>query len=356
MQFVSSTADDLTPPDPDPTTWANGPAAISPFSISMKATPATDTNGVQYYFACTAGGGHDSGWQSGAAYVDTGLQPLTQYTYTVKARDKSFNQNETAVSGSASATTPIVSVAPSVVHWKFNEGSGTAASDATGNGNTGTLYNSPTWMTGKFGSALSFDGVNDYVYLNNLSTPVSGDASISLWLNYTGANTGLRALNLGGWQVRFSGGCVGWDNSGGPNTETYSTNAYNNGQWHHVVFTRTGTNYKMYIDTMADKTGTGTALSYTSLCVGAADAGTNFYIGKIDDVRIYDYALTQSEINTLYLPYDFNGDGEINIGDLSMLVSSWLQDNPSIDIAPEPDGDGIVDLLDFSVLAGNWLK
>jgi hypothetical protein len=121
------------------------------------------------------------------------------------------------------------------------------------------------------------------------------------------------------------------------------------------VFTRTGTNYKMYIDRMADKTGTGTAPSYSSLYAGSTDGAAQFYIGKIDDVRIYDYALTQSDINTLYQPCDFNGDGQINGGDLSLLVSSWLQDNPSIDIAPEPDGDDIVDLLDFSVLSEKWM-
>ena len=60
---------------------------------------------MEYYFTCTAGGGHNSGWQDGTTYEDTALQPNTQYTYTVKARDKSANQNETAASTAKSATT-----------------------------------------------------------------------------------------------------------------------------------------------------------------------------------------------------------------------------------------------------------
>ena len=85
---LSATTQDLTPPTPDPMTWAAVPAAAGPTSITMTATTASDPSGVEYYFQCTAGGGHDSGWQSGAAYTDTGLSEATQYTYQVKARDK----------------------------------------------------------------------------------------------------------------------------------------------------------------------------------------------------------------------------------------------------------------------------
>jgi hypothetical protein len=98
--------DDTTAPNPDPMTWATEPEAASSSSISMTATTASDDlSGVEYYFECTSGGGHNSGWQDNPIYTDTGLSPDTQYTYKVKARDKSSNQNETGWSGSLSATT-----------------------------------------------------------------------------------------------------------------------------------------------------------------------------------------------------------------------------------------------------------
>ncbi|MCK4959147.1 MAG: hypothetical protein KAT00_07095, partial [Planctomycetes bacterium] len=101
----SATTEDGTPPTPDPMTWATEPFAAGPYSISMTATTASDPNGVQYYFTCTAGGGNDSGWQDISDYTDTGLNDLTLYTYTVTARDKSSNLNETAPSVALSATT-----------------------------------------------------------------------------------------------------------------------------------------------------------------------------------------------------------------------------------------------------------
>ncbi|MCK5173561.1 MAG: hypothetical protein KAR47_09220, partial [Planctomycetes bacterium] len=101
----SATTEDTTAPLPNPMTWATVPFATSTSSISMTATTASDPSGVEYYFANITDPNHDSGWLAIATYIDTGLSELTSYTYTVKSRDLSGNQNETVVSGSRSATT-----------------------------------------------------------------------------------------------------------------------------------------------------------------------------------------------------------------------------------------------------------
>ena len=105
---VSGGVPDDEPPIPNPLTWAIQPQATGSSSVSMTATTAFDTSGVEYYFdetsECT--GGSDSGWQDSPTYEDTDLQPETTYTYRVKARDKSANQNETAMSLPLSVTTP----------------------------------------------------------------------------------------------------------------------------------------------------------------------------------------------------------------------------------------------------------
>jgi hypothetical protein len=97
---------DYTLPTPDPMTFATAPASAGDSSIAMVATTASDTDhDVEYYFTCTAGGGHDSGWQTSTSYTDTGLLHETEYTYTVKARDTSTNKNATGASEALSATT-----------------------------------------------------------------------------------------------------------------------------------------------------------------------------------------------------------------------------------------------------------
>jgi len=96
---------DTTPPSPAQMTWATEPYATGTTSVSMEATTATDPSGVEYYFTCTAGGGHDSNWRDNPVYEDMGLTEGTLYTYTVKARDKSPNQNENVPSTPASART-----------------------------------------------------------------------------------------------------------------------------------------------------------------------------------------------------------------------------------------------------------
>ena len=104
---VSGEPTDTTPPNPNPMSWAQLPAANDSSSISMTASIATDESpgAVQYYFRCTAGaaGCVDSGWQATTSYTATGLQDDSSYSWTVKARDVAGN--ETGESAVGSATT-----------------------------------------------------------------------------------------------------------------------------------------------------------------------------------------------------------------------------------------------------------
>jgi hypothetical protein len=103
---------DTTPPTPNPMTWSTVPYAVTTSSIHMIATTATDTSGVEYYFANVTNPAHDSGWQNEPNYLDKGLLASTKYTYKVKARDKSSNHNETAYSITADANTGQVVTPP----------------------------------------------------------------------------------------------------------------------------------------------------------------------------------------------------------------------------------------------------
>jgi hypothetical protein len=98
---------DISPPTPNPMTWAKTPYPTGATSVSMIATTASDpAPPINYYFdyvdSPTGGtGGTDSGWQSGTSYTNSGLQPNHQYRYRVKARDSAPARNETSYSSIA---------------------------------------------------------------------------------------------------------------------------------------------------------------------------------------------------------------------------------------------------------------
>src|SRR5207249_840524 len=71
-----------------------------------------------------------------------------------------------------------------VAHWKFDDGQGTSAADASGNSLTATLRNDPKWSTGRVGGALSFNGINQYVSAGNSSKLYfPGPFTVAVWVN-----------------------------------------------------------------------------------------------------------------------------------------------------------------------------
>ncbi len=96
---------DTTAPTPNPPTWLQSPTALDEAAIQMSANVGTDASGtVEYYFTCTSGGGHDSGWISANRYTDCGLTPGTSYTYTVMMRDRWGNTTAGSSVGTVSST------------------------------------------------------------------------------------------------------------------------------------------------------------------------------------------------------------------------------------------------------------
>jgi hypothetical protein len=107
---------DTSPPTPNPATFASAPNAISSTEITMTATTGSDPCGpVEYFFNETTdnNGATDSGWVTNPVYTDDGLDPNTEYTYTVQMRDSvKPTPNTGTVSSSASATTDALDTSP----------------------------------------------------------------------------------------------------------------------------------------------------------------------------------------------------------------------------------------------------
>ncbi|MGJ8643647.1 MAG: Ig-like domain-containing protein [Luteolibacter sp.] len=168
---------DLAGPTPSPLTWESAPAETGATSITMTATTANDTNGVEYYFANTtiANGSHDSGWQDSPVFTDTGLNAETSYSYTVKARDKSVNQNESLPSAVTAAAR-----APKSVEESYEATAGESLNIAA----NGVLAND-TDLNDDTLTAVLVSGVSH----GSLSLNADGSFSYTPALDYSGEDS-----------------------------------------------------------------------------------------------------------------------------------------------------------------------
>jgi hypothetical protein len=212
-------------------------------------------------------------------------------------------------------------------HWKFDEGAGTTASDSSGNNNTGTLTNGPTWTSGKVGSgALQFDGVNDEIPFDDVSAfdfSGSNQFTYSAWVYPRSSNAGKVVLSRGsaysspGYTVyylgtNFDGSRWRTDVSDGVNLKVAQSNigAVSLNQWQHLTVVWNGTTLSLYKDgTLLASNNTGTfngvwngstaTVRRTSIAATGMD-NSGYFNGDLDDVRIYNRALSSTDITALY--------------------------------------------------------
>lgn len=259
------------------------------------------------------------------AYTDTGLAPSTTYFYRVKARNFA---GDSAYSNIASGTTLAAALPPPVelvAAYACNEGAGTTTADATGNNNNGTLVGT-TWVAGKNGLALSFNGTGNYV---NAGSGASVDdlvkavpATFSFWMNPgTPTNNLIIAKNDGnvvdaGWWIEnTSSSGLRFVVERASSNMRVGVSSPTAGVWTHVAIVYDGTliaaNQNIYFNgvlqtftTVLDGSGTQGSDAGETLFIGfnrpTSGSGIAFspYNGLLDDIRIYNRALTQTEIQT----------------------------------------------------------
>jgi hypothetical protein len=148
----------------------------------MSAVTASDPSGVEYYFDETSGnpGGSDSGWQDSTSYEDAGLDPQTQYTYQVKARDKSAAQNETGYSSSQSATTDPAPQWTVIISDDFEGGFG----NWNDGGTDCSLYTEGTYAHQGSNAVLIVDNSTppaSTTYTNNLALAAYDEVKVDFW-------------------------------------------------------------------------------------------------------------------------------------------------------------------------------
>jgi len=201
-----------------------------------------------------------------------------------------------------------------IAHWTGD----TTTVDSSGNGHTGSLINGATYGAGVLGQAFSFDGVNDYVTVPGNVVLQPSTISVAMWVN-AAPGGGLRLLadsshggsggtsNQGGWALQLNpNNTLDFAYGNGstfPHLSTTSIVADNT--FHHVVTLLDGPAIRVYVDGMLNNSGiySGTPIASTANS-GNIRLGNHYQFsrplnGFLDDVRIYDHALSQSEIGVL---------------------------------------------------------
>jgi glucose/arabinose dehydrogenase/fibronectin type 3 domain-containing protein len=301
---------DTTPPS-NPTGLTANPAGQM---ITLSWTASTDNVGVTGYRVerclgqnCTTFA--QIGTPTTTSYSDAGLAASTTYTYRVRAVDASNNLS--GYSSPVWATTGADVRPPGLVAgWSFDAGSGTAAVDVSGNNNTGTITGA-TWVTGKYGNALSFNGSSNIVQVaSSSSLNLSTGMTLAAWIMPTGTQSGWRTIMQRQPDAYFlnasnetgplypSGGATA-----GGNTQWISGSAASPvNAWTHVAITYDGSTLKLYVNgaVVRSQATTGAILSSTNpLWIGGNQPYGEYFLGVIDDAQIYNRALTAAEITTV---------------------------------------------------------
>ena len=198
--------------------------------------------------------------------------------------------------------------------WRFDEGIGIVAGDSSGNGNAGALQGNPTpsWVAGEFGKALQFDGLQNHVDVpNSVSLNPSAQFTLAAWVNIpSGATAAYMSVvaKENSYYLRagaptsdsfklclFYGDGVSWKSAVGVNVDLRGTG------WRYLVGVYDGSNLYIYLDGVLQggSAATGSVGSNTNpVVIGYRQFGAEYLNGAIDNVQIYNRALSTGEIQS----------------------------------------------------------
>jgi hypothetical protein len=240
------------------------------------------------------------------ATLVTGLSNGNGYDYYVRCVDEAENVNTDDFIISFAIPHPPFS--GPVAAYNFDQGSGSILADLSGNGHNGAISGATWNLSGRHGRALNFDGINDWVTVQptSLLNLIDG-MTVEAWVFPTNAN-GVRDIvikegasdhyNL---YSRNAQGRVETNVLVGGSNQTASAFALVANTWTHVAGTYDGTVLRLFINgvEMATRTSVGSiATSSGPLRIGGNSLWGEFFRGRLDDLRIYNRALSPSEILT----------------------------------------------------------
>jgi chitodextrinase len=308
-------------PDTEAPTAPGSPATsgVSSTQITVTWSGSTDNIGVTNYTLERCEGAGCTTFapiatQPGLSFADSGLTPSTSYSYRVKALDGAAN--ESAYSPTASATTALLT-SGLVAEYTLSEGTGTSTSDTSSSGNTGTLIGT-TWTTlGRHGHALVFDGSSAFVDLGNpAALQLNSSATWTAWINASAAPPDdgqiiAKSDSNGGWQLKTTPDsgvetfAIRITGPGDQSAQRHSLTVRQLNTWYHVagVYDASAQTLDIYVNgvldngILSDAVPASQIIAPVNVTIGQRSGGWHF-AGVIDDVRVYNRALSASEIFT----------------------------------------------------------
>ncbi len=204
-----------------------------------------------------------------------------------------------------------------VGYWSFDEGAGTVANDGSGNNNHGEVVGGAQWVAGKIGGALAFDGVDDMVVVEqNIGLPIYNNGtdnawSVAMWVNGAPQND-MRVFSEGSTTSNNPLFNLGTKNDGATGQldvyirpaglgHTFSDAEPFDETWHHIAWVDENGTVRVYIDGVLDGGNfdyTRAELDLNTTTIGGILRAnpSHWFTGMIDDVQIYNHALTADEV------------------------------------------------------------
>jgi hypothetical protein len=294
-----------------PTVAVTGPSGGASVSGTITVTASASDNiaviAVQFLLNGVALGAEDT---TAPYAVSWNTTTAINGAHQLSARARDAANNQTTSLPISVTVNNVVGPPPGLVAaYSFNEGSGTMLIDRTGLGRTGTVSGA-TWSTaGRFGGALSFDGINDIVTIaDHNSLDLTTGMTLEAWV---------RPASTASWRTvmvkNVSGGMAyslfTSDASSLPagyvrtssDLNVTGTAALGVNAWTHIALTYDGTTLRLYVGgaQVGSRAVSGSmAVTTGVLTLGGNSLALGYFQGLMDDVRIYNRALTQLEIQT----------------------------------------------------------
>jgi len=236
--------------------------------------------------------------------------------------------------------------------WDCNEKFGNIAYDSSGFGNNAVLTEGPKWTGGMRGKAISFDGVDDYLFCgNDVSLDLTADMTLMAWAKFSRLPTDFSCIASRGngpgqqdkWAFGYSKNHDGVTDAlsflieglaFGPEWVNSSPWVADSGKWHHLAVTRSDMTYNFYIDGQLhgqSVANNNTPPTNAPFLIAQAE-GSYHFPGILDEIRAYGYALSGSEVFHVYevgCCGDANGDLQKNIGDAVFLINYVFKSGPA---------------------------